>query len=114
MDIQDMINTLKRHADANKIGMIATHLGVVRGSSREGERVTSIEISHDYDVMANIISDIKKMDGIIDVMVNATEGKLNVGDEILAVAVAGDIREHVFPALIKAVDRIKSEASKIK
>lgn len=114
MDIQDMINTLRRHAEANKIGVIATHLGVVRGPSREGEGVTSIEVSYDYDVIANIISYIKEMNGIVDVMVNATEGKLNLGDEILAVAVAGDIREHVFPALIKAVDRIKTEAAKIK
>ena len=47
-------------------------------------------------------------------LVNTTEGKLHVGDEIVAVAVAGDIRENVFPALIKAVDRIKTEAAKRK
>ena len=39
-------------------------------------------------------------------------GKLKVGDEVMAVAVGGDTREHVFPALVKAVDRIKVEATK--
>ena len=114
MDIQDMVNTLKGHPDSNKIGMIATHLGVVRGTSREGEGVTGVEVVYDYEIMANIINDIKGMPGIIEVIVNATEGELQVGDEILAVAVAGDIREHVFSALIKAVDRIKTEAAKKK
>ena len=38
-------------------------------------------------------------------------GHLAVGDEIMAVVVAGDIRENVFPALIDVVERLKSDAS---
>ena len=112
MDIQEMINTLKEHPDSGKIGMIATHLGVVRGTSREGGEVTEIQVGYNYNVIADILNDIKSMPGIIEVLVNATEGRLQVGDEILAVAVAGDIRENVFAALMKAVNRIKTEASK--
>jgi molybdopterin synthase catalytic subunit len=37
-----------------------------------------------------------------------------VGEEIMAVVVAGDIRENVFPAFVTAVNRIKKEASKKK
>ena len=44
MDIQEMVNTLKGHPDSTKIGMIATHLGVVRGTSRGGEGVTGVEV----------------------------------------------------------------------
>jgi molybdopterin synthase catalytic subunit len=112
MDIQEMINTLKAHPDSSKIGMIATHLGVVRGTSRDGRGVAGVKVRYDYDVMADIIRDIKRMPGIVEVLVNATEGDLRVGDEILAVAVAGDIRENVFKALIEAVDRIKAESSR--
>jgi molybdopterin synthase catalytic subunit len=112
MDIQSMINRLKDHPDSSKIGMIATHLGVVRGTSRDGKRVTGIEVRYDYDIIADIINDIKNMPGIVEVLVNATEGNLRVGDEILAVAVAGDIRENVFKALIEAVNRIKAESSR--
>jgi molybdopterin synthase catalytic subunit len=114
MDIQEMINTLKGHPDSDKMGMIATHLGVVRGTSRDGRKVTEIQVGYDYDAMADILNDIKNMPGIIEVLVNTTEGRLRVGDEILAVAVAGDIREHVFAALMEAVNRIKTEASKKK
>jgi len=114
MDIQEMVNTLKGHPDSSKIGMIATHLGVVRGTSRGGEGVTGVEVTYDYEIIADIISNIKEKPGIIEVIVNTNEGKLQVGDEILAVAVAGDIRENVFSALIKVVDRIKTEAAKKK
>ena len=112
MDIQEMINTLKGHPDSNKMGMIATHLGVVRGTSRDGREVTEIQVGYDYDTITDILNDIKNMPGIVEVLVNTTEGRLRVGDEIMAVAVAGDIRENVFAALMEAVNRIKTEASK--
>jgi molybdopterin synthase catalytic subunit len=52
------------------------------------------------------------MPGIIDVQVEVSKGALNVGDEIMAVVIGGDTRDHVFPALISAVDRIKKEGTK--
>ena len=36
MDINGMIEKIKRHPESKKIGMIASHLGIVRGSSRDG------------------------------------------------------------------------------
>ena len=112
MDIQEMVNKLKGHPDSNKIGVIATHLGVVSDPSGEREGTTGVEVTFDYDIMANIIHDTKNMPGIIEIIVNTTEGELNVGDEIIAVAAAGDTRGNVFSALIKVVDRIKTEATK--
>lgn len=114
MDIQEMITTLKGHPNSSKIGMIAAHLGVVRGISRDGKEIAGIKVSYDYDIMAMIIKDIKNMPGIVEVLVNCIEGTLDVGDEILTVAVAGDIRENVFKALMTAVDRIKAESSRKK
>jgi molybdopterin synthase catalytic subunit len=48
----------------------------------------------------------------VDVAVELFEGKHDVGDEVLAVAVAGETREAVFPALVQTVDRLKSEAAR--
>ena len=114
MGLHDMIQQLKAHQDAPKIGMIASHLGVVRGTSRDGRPVKAIEVSYDGEIVEKIIQDTRSMPGIIDVLVETHSGYLHVGDDILAVAVAGDIREHVFNALIHAVERIKTEASKKK
>jgi molybdopterin synthase catalytic subunit len=114
MGLHDMIHRLKAHEEAPKIGMIASHLGVVRGTSRDGRPVKGIEVSYDGETLEKIIQDTKRMPGIIDVLVETYTGHLRVGEDILAVAVAGDIREHVFNALIHAVERIKTEASKKK
>lgn len=110
MDVNAMITRLKRHHRAPDMGMIALHLGVVRATSRDGQKVRGIEVRYDDDSIENIIRDIKEMTGIIEVLVETSKGRLGVGDEIMAVAVAGDIREHVFPALEQTVNRIKAEA----
>ena len=111
MDVKKMIERLLAHPDHEKIGMIASHLGIVRGVSRNGQDVSGIQVKHDQKIIDSIINDIKLLPGIIDVLVDTNEGHLKVGDQILAVAVAGDLREHVFPALIETVNRLKKEAS---
>lgn len=111
MDLNKMIERVKKTADPSKVGMITSHLGVVRRSSRDGREVLSVEVAFDHDVLQAVVKDIKKMPGIAEVLVETREGRLNIGDEILAVVVAGDIRENVFPALVTAVNRIKKEAS---
>ena len=114
MDLNKMIERLKAHPEHEKIGMIASHLGIVRGVSRNGRDVSGIEVVYDHKVIEKIILDINGLPGIIEVLVDTNEGYLEVGDEILAVAVAGDLRENVFPALMEAVNRLKKEASKKK
>lgn len=110
MGMDKLIDRLRQHPESRRIGMIASHLGVVRGSSLKGFRVSGIDVSYDSDRVNQIISDIKAVKGIVDVLVETHEGRLGVGEEILAVAVAGETREDVFPSLIRAVDRIKAEA----
>jgi len=109
--IESLIQALKKHPDYPKMGMIATHLGVVRQTSLNGRNVKGVDVSFDRQGIQSIVRDIKKMPGIVEVIVEVREGKLKVGDEIMVVAVGGDTRQHVFPALIKAVDRIKKEGS---
>ena len=114
MDMNRMIDSLKRHPDFPKMGMIASHLGVVRGTSLNGQGVTGIEITYDKEKLSIIASETRKMSGIVEVLIDTFEGQLNVGDDIMAVVVGGDTRDHVFPALVETVNRIKSEAAKKK
>jgi len=111
MDINRMIQTIKKHPDYPKMGMIASHLGVVRETSLDGRKVIGIEIGSDRNAIDNIVSEIKEIPGIIEVIIEVSEGTLKVGGEIMAVAIGGDTREHVFPALASAVDRIKKEGT---
>jgi len=111
MDLSKMIQTLKEHPDYPKMGMIASHLGVVRETSLNGDRVSGIEVLFDEDGLNVIVLKIRQLPGIIDVLVETSGGRLAVGDEIMTVVVGGDTREHVFPALIEAVDMIKREGA---
>ena len=111
MDINRLLEKIRNHPDSRKMGMIASHLGIVRGSSRDKREVIGVEVSYDLNAINNIIQKIKRLPGIIEVLVDINEGHLKVGDKILFVAVGGDIRENVFNALIKAVNLIKKKAS---
>ncbi|MCP4664960.1 MAG: molybdenum cofactor biosynthesis protein MoaE [Deltaproteobacteria bacterium] len=114
MNIDEIIKNLKAHPDYGKMGMIASHLGVVRGASLSGKKVTGIEVIFDQDAVNRIVRETNEMDGIVAVVVHTSRGRLNVGDEIMAVVVGGDTRDHVFPALVSAVNRIKAEAARKK
>ena len=114
INLNRMIQTLKEHPDYSKMGMIASHLGVVRGNSLNGQEVIGIEVRCDQNIIDKILSEIKGLPGIIDVLIDISTGHLNVGDDIMAVVVGGDTREHVFPALMAAVDSIKKHGTRKK
>ncbi|MBW1912687.1 MAG: molybdenum cofactor biosynthesis protein MoaE, partial [Deltaproteobacteria bacterium] len=59
MDLNWMIEKVREHPDFGKIGMIASHLGVVRASSRDGRAVTRLEVQYDQGVIDDIVRDIK-------------------------------------------------------
>ncbi len=109
MDINKMIDTLKTRSDSHEMGMIASHLGIVRGTALNGKKVTSVEVRFDPEKISKIVRESKELPGIIDVLIETCDGRLSVGDDIVAVVVGGDTREHVFPALMDTVNRIKVE-----
>ena len=109
-DLREMIKKVMDHPDSTKMGMILTHIGIVRGNSRNGRNVKGIKIRCDNKKISRIIEDIKKRDGIIEIVVQTNEGLISVGEMIMVIVVGGDIREHVFPAIMDAINRIKAEA----
>lgn len=110
-DLRDIVDSFKKDPSYPMMGMIATHLGIVRGNSRTGTgSVEAVRVEYDHGRIAQILRDINSMDGIHKVFIDVNEGILEQGEEIMVVAVGGDIREHVFAALESAVNRIKLEA----
>ncbi len=112
IDLNGLVNSLKDHPRYFHMGMIAGHLGVVRGTSLDGRRVTAVQVHFDTGLIQNIKCKIENLPGIIKVLIELREGRLTVGEDIMAVVVGGDTRQHVFPALAEAVDLIKQEAVK--
>jgi molybdopterin synthase catalytic subunit len=112
MNIQSLIDRIKNHPDAAKIGMILCHNGIVRGSSRDGRAVSGLEVSVDEEKLAAVLETNRRMPGIIDIQVEIIAGRsLSVGDDVMAIVVGGDIRENVIAALSATLNTIKSEVT---
>ncbi|WP_147820114.1 molybdenum cofactor biosynthesis protein MoaE [Salidesulfovibrio onnuriiensis] len=112
MDISKEIARLKREPGfSDNVGMVLVHNGIVRGWSRaDRSTVTAIEITPDYERMEEIRKEIEARKGIWRVVCKAHEGRMQPGDDVLFLIVAGDIRENVKAALSDLLDRVKAEA----
>ena len=113
MNIQTLLDRIKAHPDYNKAGMILCHNGVVRENTREGEAVTGLSLTVDHDRLSEILAEQKAREGIIEILVHIEEDKpLNVGDDVMYLVVAGDIRENVLAVLTDTLNLIKSEVTR--
>jgi len=113
MNLIPLIETIKRHPHYDRVGMILCHNGVVRGTSRDGRRVSGLNITVDYEQLLEVIEKHKKRPGIIEILFKIAENrKLSVGDDIMLLVVAGDIRKNVIKVLSEAIDDIKSTVTK--
>ncbi len=111
MSLSDLITQVRKHPDFGKVGMMLCHNGVVRGTSRDGKPVSEVTVRVDRNGLDAVLAAIKGMPGIVEVLAHVNEGTLKVGEDVMYVVVAGDIREHVFDAMIAAVNRIKAEVT---
>ncbi len=107
MSLEEMIARMKSHPRISEAGMILYHNGIGRATTKEGKKVSGMTLKIPPDVLPGIIAEIKSRPGIVEVLAELNEGKLNIGDDIMIVAVAGDTREHVFPALQDLIQHIK-------
>ncbi len=110
--LEDLLDRVKTHERFKDVGGIGAFIGVTRSSSADGEPVSHLELEayegKAEEAMASIADDIASRSGIVDVHIHHVVGKLEQGELIMAVLVAGRSRKDVFPALIEAVERTKS------
>jgi len=111
MTLEEMVVRIKSHPRIAEAGMILCHNGIVRETSRDGRKVKEIRFKVNHQTLQKIISECKSRPGIIEVLIEVKEGTLKVGDDIMLVAIAGDIREHVFPVLQDLIQQIKQQVS---
>ncbi len=107
--LNQLLDIVKTHPDFNETGMVVFHNGVVRSTSRNGKKVSGMTVYVDHDKLKQIIKESHELSGIKVVLAETNEGFIAVGQDVMRVVVAGDIRENVFPALEKTVGRIKKE-----
>ena len=108
-DVDDWISDVKAQPGSAMIGMILAHQGIVRGTSRSGEPVHGMMLSADSDRLESALAAARTWPGVFAVRAWVNEGALSVGDDIMKVRVAGDIRGNVSAALERLVSLSKNE-----
>ncbi|MGQ4875018.1 MAG: molybdenum cofactor biosynthesis protein MoaE [Promethearchaeia archaeon] len=113
ISLEQIIDELKKREDIDKVGAILTFTGIVRGTSKNGKRVRGLKIDA-YPELANesiekIRNDIKKREGIIEVIIIHFMGDFDISEDLVYVIIACSHREEGFKALKDAVERYKKE-----
>ncbi len=112
MNIDAKIKEIQKHPEGERVGMILTHTGIVRGYSKSGRKVSSIEMRVDEKNLDGVIQKHEQMQGIVEVLVEITgHTRLFPGERIMTVVVAGDIRENVLAAMASLIDAVKEEVT---
>ena len=113
MNLEKLIEQVKQHPEADRIGMILCHNGIVRGTARDGRQVSGLRVSVDHDKLWEVIAENKQKPGIVEILVEIAEDRdLVVGDDVMFLMVAGDIREHVIAALTETLNAVKSTVTR--
>ena len=109
MNLNRMIDSIKKHPDYHHAGMILCHNGVVRDTSRDGRKVSGLTISVYHEKLSQVVETYKRKPGIVEILVEIAENKkLAVGDDVMFLVVAGDIRENVIVVLSDTLNAIKT------
>ena len=113
MRVNELIEALKQHPEYDKVGMILCHNGVVRGTSRDGRTVSGLRVEVDRNRLEAVLSENRNKPGIIDIAVHIeTDRHLQVGDDVMLLAIAGDIRENVLKTMEETLNAIKTSVTR--
>ncbi|MGB5985488.1 MAG: molybdenum cofactor biosynthesis protein MoaE [Desulfobacterales bacterium] len=109
MNIQHIIDEVKANPRFSEAGMILVHNGVVRATTRDGRAVSGLRVSVDRKRLTEVLEIYRRRKGILEVRVEINADQdLTIGDDVMALVVAGDIRENVITTLKEALDEIKT------
>ena len=112
MDLNKLIAQIEKHPQYKKSGMVLMHHGIVRETTRAGEKVSGLRVKVDHKKLQEIISTQKKREGIFEILVEIAEDKnLLVGDSVMYIIVLGTIRDIVIPVLNDTLNAVKEEAT---
>lgn len=112
MGLDEIVAELKsRPGFVENVGMIVLHNGVVRGWSRDGhKKVVAVEVTANEELIGKICTELGARPGIFALTAIANEGRLKPGEDLLYLAVAGDVRENCLAVFEELLNRIKKEA----
>ena len=111
--LQEITDFVQRN-ESGESGGLLFFLGVVRGRSKEGTRVSRLEIEAEKDMatqeLGRIAGEIASKFGLDDARIVHAVGTMRPGNQIVLVALAGKSREDVLPAMRESIHLYKTRA----
>jgi len=107
--LEQWIREIKKSCPPDQLGMILVHNGLVRATSKAGGPVGGMKLSYDHDALESALRRFKNTEGIVDIRAWINEGRLNVGDDIMLVCVAGRFRKDILPVFQELITLIKTQ-----
>ena len=92
-------------------GAIGSFTGIVREIT-DNNVTKALELKQQdsaYEMIEDICNDLKKRDGITDVVMHHRTGLIRPGEDIVYIVVAAEHRQQLFPVLQEAIDRLREE-----
>ena len=109
ISLDTLVKKIKSSPNISKAGMILCHNGIVRDFSRVGEKtVRKLSVQVDAGAVEAAKLWALSQPGMVAVEIEALEGDFEIGDDLLFVALAGDIRENVFAVMRELIEKNKN------
>ena len=105
---------VRQNPDIQYAGAIGSFTGIVRERDNLGDVATTyLEFEH-YEQGANaamerICNELRKRDGVVDILMHHNTGIRKVGEDIVHIVVAAGHRQQMFPVLSDAIEMLKAE-----
>lgn len=111
VNLQILLDRVKRELEKD-VGAIGCFIGVVRGVSKDGEKVKFLRYEcseHAVGKLEEIAREFESRPNIRQVMIHHVVDEVRPGQDAIYVVVAGYGRNDVFKVLPEIMDRIKME-----
>lgn len=111
-NVNGILKQIKESSNKKNLGMVLVHNGIVRGTSKDGKNVTSMKVDYDEKKLEKLKSKILEYEFVEAIEIYINKGKLNVGDDIMFVVLAGNNRKRLLPLFENIIEEIKQNIVK--
>ena len=112
VNLESLINDIKKNKEANKCGAIVAFTGITRGVGYYGEKLTKLHYETADDMAVKDLEKIRSQileedEHIKDIIIYHVIGDLKPGEDTIYILALGEHRKETFNAAIKTLERIK-------
>jgi len=112
VELSDLLEAVRKKI-GEEVGALGCFVGIVRGISKNDEKVTALEYEaaeEAAETLTQIATEVQQKFGLSEVQIHHVIDKLKPGEDAIYVIACGKHRKEVFQALSEAMELVKSKA----